>query len=115
MVVRITKQCRGTLHEIGGSKTSDRYKRMPCRKIRMGIRSVQIQSTTNNQLEGREAFSRRTLLRNSLNETPFILTYGSEAIIPISENDVAKDNRGRIKEVDKTKESKEIVSIEEAY
>ncbi|GKA67887.1 hypothetical protein Tco_0767804 [Tanacetum coccineum] len=28
-------------------------------KIRMGIRSVQIQSTTNNQLEGREAFSRR--------------------------------------------------------
>ncbi|GKD10490.1 reverse transcriptase domain-containing protein [Tanacetum coccineum] len=57
----------------------------------------------------------RTLPRNSQKETPFSLTYGSEAIIPISENDVAKDDRGRIKEVDKRRGSKEIASIEEAY
>ncbi|GJX20463.1 hypothetical protein Tco_0223140 [Tanacetum coccineum] len=57
----------------------------------------------------------RTLLRNSQKETPFSLTYGSEAIIPISENNVAKYDRGRIKEVDKRRGSKEIASIEEAY
>ncbi|GKE16849.1 reverse transcriptase domain-containing protein [Tanacetum coccineum] len=43
----------------------------------------------------------RTLPRNSQKETPFSLTYGSEAIIPISETNVTKDDRGRIKEVDK--------------
>nr|GEU94541.1 reverse transcriptase domain-containing protein [Tanacetum cinerariifolium] len=43
------------------------------------------------------------------------LTYGSEAIILIPENDVAKDDRGRIKEVDKRRGNKEIASIEEAY
>ncbi|GJQ98658.1 reverse transcriptase domain-containing protein [Tanacetum coccineum] len=48
-------------------------------------------------------------------ETSFSLTYGSEAIIRIPENDVAKDDRGRIKEVDKKRENKEIASIEEAY
>ncbi|GJZ94287.1 reverse transcriptase domain-containing protein, partial [Tanacetum coccineum] len=57
----------------------------------------------------------RTLPRNSQKETPFSLTYGSGAIIPISENDVAKDDRGRIKEVNKRRGSKEIASIEEAY
>ncbi|GJR12002.1 reverse transcriptase domain-containing protein [Tanacetum coccineum] len=57
----------------------------------------------------------RTLLRNSQKETPFSLTYGSKAIIPISENDVAKDDRGRIKEVDKRRGSKEIALIKEAY
>ncbi|GKD34109.1 reverse transcriptase domain-containing protein [Tanacetum coccineum] len=57
----------------------------------------------------------RTIPRNSQKETPFSLTYGSEAIIPISENDVAKDDRGRIKKVDKRRGSKEIASIEEAY
>ncbi|GJT21766.1 reverse transcriptase domain-containing protein [Tanacetum coccineum] len=57
----------------------------------------------------------RTLPRNSQKETLFSLTYGSEAIIPIFENDVAKDDRGRIKEVDKRRGSKEIASIEEAY
>ncbi|GKC46788.1 reverse transcriptase domain-containing protein [Tanacetum coccineum] len=39
----------------------------------------------------------------------------AQTIIPISENDVAKDDRGRIKEVDKRRGSKEIASIEEAY
>ncbi|GJW95749.1 reverse transcriptase domain-containing protein [Tanacetum coccineum] len=57
----------------------------------------------------------RMLPRNSQKETPFSLTYGSEAIILISKNDVAKDDRERIKEVDKRRESKEIASIEEAY
>ncbi|GKA71894.1 reverse transcriptase domain-containing protein, partial [Tanacetum coccineum] len=57
----------------------------------------------------------RTLPRNSQKETPFSLTYGSEAIIPLPENDVAKDDRGRIKEVDKRRGNKEIASIEEAY
>ncbi|GKA69430.1 reverse transcriptase domain-containing protein [Tanacetum coccineum] len=37
----------------------------------------------------------RTLPKNSQKETPFSLTYGSEAIIPIAENTVAKDDRGR--------------------
>ncbi|GKC00113.1 hypothetical protein Tco_0986249 [Tanacetum coccineum] len=59
----------------------------------------------------------RMLLRNSQKEIPFSLTYGSssEAIIPIPENDVAKDDRGRIKEVEKRRGNKEIASIEEAY
>ncbi|GKA16353.1 reverse transcriptase domain-containing protein [Tanacetum coccineum] len=57
----------------------------------------------------------RTLPRNSQKDTPFSLTYGSEAIILISENDVTKDDRGRIKEVDKKRGSKEIASIKDAY
>nr|GEY10518.1 hypothetical protein [Tanacetum cinerariifolium] len=57
----------------------------------------------------------RTLLRDSQKEVPFSLTYGSEAKIPIPENDVAKDDRGRINEVDKRRRNKEISSIEEAY
>ncbi|GJS18932.1 reverse transcriptase domain-containing protein, partial [Tanacetum coccineum] len=58
---------------------------------------------------------RKTLPRNSQKETPFSLTYDSEAIIIISENDVAKDDGGRLKEVYKRRGSKEIASIEEAY
>ncbi|GKB05395.1 reverse transcriptase domain-containing protein [Tanacetum coccineum] len=57
----------------------------------------------------------RMLPRNSQKETPFSLTYGSEAIIHISETNVTKDDKGRIKEVDKRRGSKEIASIEEAY
>nr|GEW43863.1 reverse transcriptase domain-containing protein [Tanacetum cinerariifolium] len=45
----------------------------------------------------------------------FILTYGFEAIIPISKNNVAKDDKGRIKEVNKGGESRKIASIKEAY
>ncbi|GKD97238.1 reverse transcriptase domain-containing protein, partial [Tanacetum coccineum] len=56
----------------------------------------------------------RTLPRNSQKETPFSLTYGSEAIIPIAKNVVGKDERGRTKEVTKRKESKEVGSIQEA-
>ncbi|GKA20366.1 hypothetical protein Tco_0700355 [Tanacetum coccineum] len=59
-------------------------------------------------------WAHRTLPRYSQKETPFSLTYGSEAIIPISKNDVTKDDRGRIKEVDKRRGSKEIASIEDA-
>ncbi|GJX81533.1 reverse transcriptase domain-containing protein [Tanacetum coccineum] len=57
----------------------------------------------------------RTPPRNSQKETLFSLTYGSKAIIPIPENDVGKDDRGRIKEVEKIRGNKEIASIEEAY
>ncbi|GKA72717.1 reverse transcriptase domain-containing protein [Tanacetum coccineum] len=57
----------------------------------------------------------RTLPRNSQKETPFSLTYGSKAIILIAKNAVAKDNKGRTKEVTKKKEGKEVASIEEAY
>nr|GEV43583.1 hypothetical protein [Tanacetum cinerariifolium] len=57
----------------------------------------------------------RTLPRNSQKETPFSITYSSEAIILIPENDVTKDDRGRIKEVDKRRGNKEIASIKEAY
>ncbi|GJX47176.1 reverse transcriptase domain-containing protein [Tanacetum coccineum] len=57
----------------------------------------------------------RTLPRNSQKETPFSLTYGSEAIIPMSKSDVAKDNKGKIKEVDKRRGNKKIASIEVAY
>ncbi|GJW80087.1 reverse transcriptase domain-containing protein [Tanacetum coccineum] len=58
---------------------------------------------------------RVTLPRNSQKETPFSLTYGSEAIIPIPKNDVAKYDRERIKEVYMRRGNKEIASIEEAY
>ncbi|GJY92903.1 hypothetical protein Tco_0508685 [Tanacetum coccineum] len=54
-------------------------------------------------------------MQHSQKETPFSLTYDSEAIIPISETNVTKDDRGRIKEVDKRRGSKEIASIKEAY
>ncbi|GKC79421.1 reverse transcriptase domain-containing protein, partial [Tanacetum coccineum] len=57
----------------------------------------------------------RTLPRNNQKETPYSLTYGSEAIILIVKNNVAKDDRGRTKEVTKRKESKKVASIEEAY
>ncbi|GJU70454.1 reverse transcriptase domain-containing protein [Tanacetum coccineum] len=54
----------------------------------------------------------RTLLRNSQKETPFSLTYGSKAVIPIIE---ATDDRGRVQKATKVKESKEVASIEKAY
>ncbi|GKC77272.1 reverse transcriptase domain-containing protein [Tanacetum coccineum] len=56
---QILDNSRRTLQEMGRSKTRDRYKQNACRKIRMGIRSVQIRSAINNQLEGPEAFPRR--------------------------------------------------------
>ncbi|GJU54011.1 reverse transcriptase domain-containing protein [Tanacetum coccineum] len=40
----------------------------------------------------------RTLPRNSQKETPFSLTYDSEAIIPIAKNTLAKDDKIRTKE-----------------
>ncbi|GJV70679.1 hypothetical protein Tco_1490674 [Tanacetum coccineum] len=64
-------------------------------------------------ISGRHA--ERTLLRNSQKETPFSLTYGSEAIVLIAENAIAKDDKGRTKEVTKKKEGKEVALIEEAY
>ncbi|GKA05275.1 reverse transcriptase domain-containing protein [Tanacetum coccineum] len=57
----------------------------------------------------------RALPRNNQKETPFRLTYGFEAIILSVESNVAKDDRGRLKEVTKRKESKEVALIEEAY
>ncbi|GKD49347.1 reverse transcriptase domain-containing protein [Tanacetum coccineum] len=54
----------------------------------------------------------RTLPRNSEKETPFSLTYGSEAVIPIIET---TDDRGRVQKATKGKESKEVASIEKAY
>ncbi|GJU17395.1 reverse transcriptase domain-containing protein [Tanacetum coccineum] len=113
--LKILGNSRRTLHKMGRSKASNNYKRKTCRKICMGIRSVQIWSTMNNQLKGRKTFPRRTLPKNSQKETPFSLTYGFEAIIPIAENVVAKDDRRTTKEVTKRKESKEVASIEEAH
>ncbi|GJW23823.1 reverse transcriptase domain-containing protein [Tanacetum coccineum] len=54
----------------------------------------------------------RTLPRNSQKETPFSLTYGSEAVILIIE---ATDDKGRVQKATKGKESKEVASIEKAY
>ncbi|GJV25025.1 reverse transcriptase domain-containing protein [Tanacetum coccineum] len=54
----------------------------------------------------------RTLPRNSQKETPFSLTYGSEAVIPIIET---TNDRGRVQKATKGKESKEVASIEKAY
>ncbi|GJY21091.1 reverse transcriptase domain-containing protein [Tanacetum coccineum] len=53
-----------------------------------------------------------TLPRNSEKETPFSLTYGSEAVIPIIET---IDDKGRIQKATKGKERKEVASIEKAY
>nr|GEU33558.1 reverse transcriptase domain-containing protein [Tanacetum cinerariifolium] len=57
----------------------------------------------------------RRLPRNNQKETPFSLIYNSKAVILIVKNNVAKDDRGRTKEVTKRRESKEVASIEEAY
>ncbi|GJX37773.1 reverse transcriptase domain-containing protein [Tanacetum coccineum] len=126
---------------MGKSKTPDRYKQKACRKIRMGIhlcKGLKIGQSFSlitehaeimNHIKKKLARSQqgwvdnlsqvlwihRTLPRNSQNETQFSLTYGFEAIIPISETNVTKDDRGRIKEVDKRGGSKEVASIEEAY
>ncbi|GJU37481.1 reverse transcriptase domain-containing protein [Tanacetum coccineum] len=54
----------------------------------------------------------KKLPRNNQKETPFSLTYGSEAIILTVKSIVAKDGRGRMKEVKKRKEIKEVTSIE---
>ncbi|GJV22491.1 reverse transcriptase domain-containing protein [Tanacetum coccineum] len=57
----------------------------------------------------------RTLPRNNHKETSYSLTYGSEAIILTVKNNVAKEDKGRTKEVTKRKESNEVASIEEVY
>nr|GEZ08774.1 hypothetical protein [Tanacetum cinerariifolium] len=57
----------------------------------------------------------KTLPRNNQKDTPFSLTYGSKATISTVKSNVAKDDKGRTKEVTKRKESKEVASIEEAY
>ncbi|GJY08324.1 reverse transcriptase domain-containing protein [Tanacetum coccineum] len=57
----------------------------------------------------------KTLLRNNQEETPFSLTYGSEAIIPTVKSIMSKDGSKREKEVTKRRESKEVASIEKAY
>ncbi|GKE60469.1 reverse transcriptase domain-containing protein [Tanacetum coccineum] len=53
-----------------------------------------------------------TLPRNREKETPFSLTYGSEAVIPIIKT---TDDRGRVQKATKGKEGKEVTSIEKAY
>ncbi|GJX88518.1 reverse transcriptase domain-containing protein [Tanacetum coccineum] len=118
---------------MGRSKTYEHYKRKACREIRMGTHLYKGLNVTQsfspitehmeimNHIKKQLARSQqgwvddlaqilwvhRTLPINSQKETPFSLTYGSEAIIPISKNNVAKDDRGRIKEVEKRSESKE--------
>ncbi|GKA06516.1 reverse transcriptase domain-containing protein [Tanacetum coccineum] len=62
-----------------------------------------------------EVLARRTLQRNNQKETPFSLTYSSEAIIPTVKSIVAKDGRESRKEVTKRRESKEVALIEKAY
>ncbi|GJW70690.1 reverse transcriptase domain-containing protein [Tanacetum coccineum] len=54
----------------------------------------------------------RTLPRNNEKETPFSLTYGSKAMIPIIET---TDDMGRVQKITKEKEIKEVASIEKAY
>ncbi|GJR19907.1 reverse transcriptase domain-containing protein [Tanacetum coccineum] len=58
----------------------------------------------------KELWVHRTLLRNSQEETPFSLTYGFKAVVPIVE---ATDDRGRTQET--TKKGKEIASIKKAH
>ncbi|GKA67736.1 reverse transcriptase domain-containing protein [Tanacetum coccineum] len=58
----------------------------------------------------KELWVHRTLPRNNQEETPFSLTYGSEAVVPIVE---ATNDRGRTQET--TKKGKEIASIEKAH
>ncbi|GJX02494.1 reverse transcriptase domain-containing protein [Tanacetum coccineum] len=48
----------------------------------------------------------RTLPRNNQKETPFSLTYGSEAIFLTVKSIVAKDDRGRTNEMTKRKEAR---------
>ncbi|GJS34796.1 reverse transcriptase domain-containing protein [Tanacetum coccineum] len=58
----------------------------------------------------KELWVHRTLLRNNQEETPFSLTYGSEAVVPIVE---ATDDRGRTQGT--TKKGKEIALIEKVH
>ncbi|GKF45290.1 reverse transcriptase domain-containing protein [Tanacetum coccineum] len=59
----------------------------------------------------------RTLPRNSQNETPFSLAYGSEAIVPSAESLTTEGKRGTTKENAKRNkgEEREVASIEDAY
>nr|GFA70240.1 hypothetical protein [Tanacetum cinerariifolium] len=116
-----------TLHEIDRSKAFDHCKCKTCRKICMGICGI----THGDNKQNREATNskptrigddlpqvlwiHRILPKNNQKETLFSLIYGSEAIILTVKSNVAKDDRGRTKEVTKRKESKEVASIEEAY
>ncbi|GJT51527.1 reverse transcriptase domain-containing protein [Tanacetum coccineum] len=113
MVVRITKQGYywPSMHRDASKVLQDCEK---C-KEQSAIRKVADNSAITDRSIQKDSYGNTTLPRNSQKETPFSLTYGSEAIIPISKNDVAKDDRGRIKEVYKRRGSKEIASIEEAY
>ncbi|GKD37589.1 reverse transcriptase domain-containing protein [Tanacetum coccineum] len=70
-------------------------------------RKIRIQASRYKLIQGN-----LTLLRNSQKETPFSLTYGSEAVVLIIESTY---DRGRIKKATKGKESKEVASIEKAY
>ncbi|GJX28977.1 reverse transcriptase domain-containing protein [Tanacetum coccineum] len=126
--VEILGSSHRTLHQIDRSKASDHY-------LYRGLKITQSFSPITEHMEimGRikkqlarsqqgwvdnlshVLWVHRTLPRNNQEETPFSLTYGSEAIIPTIESIVAKDGRGRTKEVTKRKERKEIASIEKAY
>ncbi|GJY06982.1 hypothetical protein Tco_0374036 [Tanacetum coccineum] len=101
---------------MGGSQTHNCKKGRAGGKVCMGIYSVQIRSTSDDQLKRRKTLQRGdirrllTLPRNSQEETPFSLTYGSEAVVPIAE---AIDDMGRTQET--TKKGKEIASIKKAH
>ncbi|GJX31177.1 reverse transcriptase domain-containing protein [Tanacetum coccineum] len=57
----------------------------------------------------KELWVHKTLPRNSQEETPFSLTYGSEAVVPMIET---TDDRGRTRET--SKKGKEVALIEKA-
>ncbi|GJV65596.1 hypothetical protein Tco_1476424, partial [Tanacetum coccineum] len=94
------------------------------------MKYLAIASATNDQLKGRQALQRRhirrlsgkvlwihrTLPRNSQNETPFSLTYSSEAIIPLAESLITQEEGRTTKEYAKRKggEDREVASIKEA-
>ncbi|GKD27995.1 reverse transcriptase domain-containing protein [Tanacetum coccineum] len=106
-----------TLREMGRRKASNNYKQKTCGNICMGIglkvtqsfslvtEHMEIMNHIEKQLTRSQQgwaddlaqvlWIHRTLPRNSQKETPFSLTYGSEAIIPIAKNAVAKDDKGR--------------------
>nr|GEV69919.1 hypothetical protein [Tanacetum cinerariifolium] len=107
MVVRITKQGYywPSMHRDVSRVIQDceKCKEQPAVKKRAEIRAIAVGNAW------------PTLPRNNQEETPFSLTYGSKAIILTVESIIAKDGRGRAKEVTKRKESKEVASIEKAY
>ncbi|GJY33107.1 reverse transcriptase domain-containing protein [Tanacetum coccineum] len=117
--IEIHSHSRGALHQVGRRKAFNNDEWKASRKVHMGTHSIQVREQIEimNHIEkqlirsqqgwaddlARVLWVHRTLPRNSQNETPFSLAYGSEAIIPSSEYLTTEGKRCTTKENAKRK------------